>query len=207
MKIRLLCFAIALNALLLAAAPAGAQNKFALKTNLLHDATASVNLAAEYAFAPKMSIELSGSYNGWVVKDIRLQHMLVQPELKFWFCERFNGAFLDVHALAGTATLGSFYDFSQHYRKFPNLQTFLLKDALVLGFGGGIGYDWILSRHWNVEVELGLGYMFTKGDEYVLSTAADGSHYLPDDAIPVLEGSIFDYLGPTKLALSVVYLF
>ena len=207
MKKRILCFAIALNAFLLAALPSGAQTHWALKTNLLHDATASVNLAAEYAFAPKMSFELSGSYNGWVVNDVRLQHMLVQPELKFWMCERFNGAFIDVHGIAGKATLGCFYDFSQHYSRFPNLKTFLLNDATVLGLGGGIGYDWIISRHWNVEVEMGLGYMFVKGDEYVLSEAADGTHYLPANAMPVLEGSVFDYLGPTKLALSVVYLF
>ena len=184
-----------------------AQTSWALKTNLLHDATASVNLALEYAFAPKWSVELSGSYNGWNVADMRWRHWIVQPEARYWFCERFSGGFVAAHVLGGQATLGSFWDFSQYGPKFPNLKTFLLNNALVLGVGAGIGYDLVLGRHWNVEFELGVGYMYVTGDEYELVKAADGTHYLPAGAQPVLAGSIFDYLGPTKLAVSIVYLF
>ena len=59
----------------------------------------------------------------------------------------------------------------------------------------------------NLEVEIGFGYMYAKGDEYSLQKNEEGKYYLPDYAVPVLEGSIFDYLGPNKLALSLVYLF
>lgn len=207
MKLRLLSIAAVVAGLFLTAGSLSAQDRFAVKTNLLHDATASVNLGVEYGFAPKWTASVAGSFNDWKVADRWLNHFLVSPEVRYWFCERFAGTFVSVHAHAGSATLGRFWDFSQYYRKFPNLDTFMLKDATVLGVGVGLGHAFVLGRHWNLEAELGLGYMYTKGDEHELSVKADGSHYLPDEAIPVLQGSIFDYLGPTKMALSIVYLF
>ena len=94
----------------------GAQNKWALKTNLLHDATLSANLAIEYAFAPKWSIEISGSFHPEQLKlgNVRLAHWAVQPEIKYWLCERYQGFFLDLHAVGGSASVGCFpLDFSK----------------------------------------------------------------------------------------------
>lgn len=175
-----------------------AQNTFALKTNLLHDATASMNLAGEYAFAPKWSVQLEGSLRLWDAYGFTLDHYIVRPEARYWFCERFNGFFASAYVLGGKATVGHFYDFSKIYRRFPNLDYFLLKDATLLSGGVGVGYDLILSRHWNVEFAGSLGYMFVKGDEY---------DYYDQDAGPLLTGSIFDYVGPTALSVSIVYLF
>jgi len=183
---------------ILALQEVGAQNRFALKTNLLHDATASANLAAEYAFSPKWSVQLEGSVRLWDAYDVVLDHYIARPELRYWFCERFNGLFVSAYALGGKATVGHLWDFSQYYQRFPNLDSFLLKDALMLSAGGGIGYDLILSRHWNVEFAASVGYMFVKGDEY---------DYYSDDPEPLLRGSIFDYVGPTALSVNIVYLF
>ena len=205
MKARYLIAALA--ALALSLGSAAAQERFAVKTNLLHDATLSVDLGVEYGFAPKWSAEISGSYNNWKTGDMWLNHWLVAPEVRYWFCRRFAGTFVSLHGVGGKATLGGFYDFSQYYEKFPNLENFMLKDALVLGAGVGIGHAFILGRHWNLELELGIGYMYAKGDEYEMEKGGDGKYYLPDWSIPVLEGSEFDYNGPTKLALSIVYLF
>lgn len=198
---------ISLAAALLMAGSLQAQDRFAVKTNLLHDATGSVNLGVEVGITPKWTAQVAGSYNDWQIGDFWTNHWLVSPEVRYWFCERFAGTFVSVHAHAGDATLGGFWNFSKFYRRFPNLRTFMLKDALTMGLGVGIGHAFVLSRHWNLELELGLGYMYTKGDEYDLAEKADGTHYLPDNAIPVLKGSIFDYIGPTKMAVSLVYLF
>lgn len=198
---------ISLAAALLMAGSLQAQDRFAVKTNLLHDATGSVNLGVEVGITPKWTAQIAGSYNDWQIGDFWTNHWLVSPEVRYWFCERFAGTFVSVHAHAGDATLGGFWNFSKFYRRFPNLRTFLLKDALTMGLGVGIGHAFVLGRHWNLELELGLGYMYTKGDEYELTEKADGTHYLPDNAIPVLKGSIFDYIGPTKMAVSLVYLF
>ena len=205
MKARYVIAAIA--ALALSLGSATAQERFAVKTNLLHDATLSIDLGVEYGFAPKWSAEISGSYNNWKTGRMWLNHWLVAPEVRYWFCRRFAGTFLSLHGVGGQATLGGFYDFSKYYQKFPNLENFMLKDALVLGAGVGIGHAFILGRHWNLELELGIGYMYAKGDEYELEKGSNGQYYLPDWTIPVLEGSEFDYIGPTKLAVSIVYIF
>lgn len=175
---------------------AGAQNEFALKTNLLHDATASFNLAAEYAVASKWTIQLEGAVRLFDAYDITLNHWLVRPEMRYWLCESYNGFFISGYAMTGMATVGRLWDFSPVYYRFPNLKNFLLKDATLVSAGLGIGYDWILGRHWNLEAAFSLGYMFVQGDEY----------HTEDDT-PLLTGSIFDYTGPTGLSLSIVYLF
>ena len=184
-----------------------AQNKVALKTNLLHDATASVNLGVELGIAPKWTVQLSGSYNGWTVNDMRWRHALVEPEVRWWACERFSGFFVGAHLLGGTAAVGNVWDFSQYGTAFPNLKDYLLNDAMLFGGGAVVGYDLVLGRHWNLEFELGVGYLYVTGDEYRLSTDADGKRYLPAGAQPVLKGSIFDYVGPTKLSVTISYLF
>ena len=174
----------------------GAQNRWALKSNLLHDASASVNLALEYGFSQHWSVELSGSVNMWDLPDqLRLKHIIAQPELRYWLCDRFSGWFFDAHLIGGYLPgVGGFWDFSQYYYKFPNLKTFLLKDAMMLGAGIGLGYDVVLGRHWNLEIEAGLGYMYVRGDEYW-------------NNVLVLKSSEFDYIGPTRLGITISYLF
>ncbi|MBO4434979.1 MAG: DUF3575 domain-containing protein [Bacteroidales bacterium] len=175
-----------------------AQNTWAVKTNVLHDvSTLSLNVAGEYAFKPQWSAELSASTNLWGSwGGSRLEHVLLQPEVKYWFCEKFSGWFVDAHAIGGFANVGKFWDLSKIGPRCPDLRNYELRDALMLGLGVGGGYDFILNRHWNLELEGGLGYMFITGDEY-------------DGATPelLLKGSKFDYFGPTKLAVSIVYLF
>ncbi len=39
--------------------------KFAVKSNLLYDATATINLGVEMGLSKKWTLDLSGNYNGW----------------------------------------------------------------------------------------------------------------------------------------------
>ena len=73
--------------------------KFAVKSNLLYDATATINLGVEMELSKKWTLDLSGNYNGWKFgDDMRWKHWMVQPEARYWLCEKFNGHFLGVHA-------------------------------------------------------------------------------------------------------------
>ena len=66
----------------------------ALKTNLLYDATATVNAGLELGMAPQWTIDLNGNYNGWSTGGIKKwEHILVNPEVRYWLCERFAGHF------------------------------------------------------------------------------------------------------------------
>ena len=79
MKPKFLTMLAVLASLTLAASTSFAQNKWALKTNLISDATLSPNLALEYAFAPKWSIELSGAWHPQDLNlgNVRLAHWVV----------------------------------------------------------------------------------------------------------------------------------
>ncbi len=73
----------------------------AVKTNLLYDIAAfTANAGVEVGLAPRWTLDVSANYNGWTLSgDRRWKHWLVQPEARYWFCDRFAGHFIAGHAL------------------------------------------------------------------------------------------------------------
>lgn len=170
----------------------------ALKSNLLMDGFLNPNIGVEVSVAPKWSIELTGQGNFWTLSDgKKWKHWLLQPEARYWFCQAFDGHFIAVHAIGGVFNVGHinlpFSAFGHNFRT--------MRDNRYQGWavGGGIayGYSWALSKHWNIEAELGLGYAHTRYDVFECvgcgrKTAA-GRHR--------------NYVGPTKAAVNLVYVF
>lgn len=68
----------------------------------------------------------------------------------------------------------------------------------VIWPGGGItyGYDWILSPHWNLEAAIGIGYARLWYKE---------SPRIPCEKC--YENKHKNYFGPTKAAVSLIYVF
>ena len=81
--------------------------QFGLKTNLLYDATATVNLGAEMRVAPRWSIDVSGNLNAWSINNHKWKHWLVQPEARYWFCDATAGHFVGAHLLGGQYNIGN----------------------------------------------------------------------------------------------------
>lgn len=164
--------------------------KLGLKTNLLYDATATVNLGLEARMAPKWTFDLSGNYNGWSFKDNKKwKHWLAQPEARYWFCEAFNGHFVALHALGGQFNVGNVdIDLGRLSR---------LKDHRYEGYyygaGIGYGYQWVLTRRLNLEAEVGGGWIRSHFDKYACTQCGD-----------FMGHSRKDYFGLTKVALSLV---
>ncbi|MGN0231456.1 MAG: DUF3575 domain-containing protein [Muribaculaceae bacterium] len=172
--------------------------KVALKTNLLYDATATVNAGIEIGLAPRWTLDISGNFNGWTMSHNRKwKHWLVQPEARYWFCERFSGHFIGIHAHGGEYNFGNL----KNGIKFLGSDFSKLTDNRYQGWyaGGGLsyGYAWILGKHWNLEAELGIGYIYTRFDKYPCAECGE----------KIEEDASHHYFGPTKLALSIVYLF
>lgn len=172
--------------------------KTAVKSNLLYDATATINLGAEVGLAPRWSIDLSGNFNGWTFSHgRRWKHWLVQPEARYWFCDRFSGHFLGAHLLGGQYNVGGIKThLSILGTDFSPLREYRYQGWFA-GAGVAYGYSWILGRHWNLEAELGFGYIYTKYDRfrcvgYGKKVESDRPHH---------------YVGPTKAAINLVYLF
>lgn len=154
----------------------------ALKTNGLFWLITTPNIGLEVALSPKWTLDLSGAYNSWTFKDDKkMRFWLVQPEAKYWLCEKFEGHFVGAH-LHGAQYFGGFKD--KRY------------DGYLAGGGLTYGYDWILSPHWNLEASIGIGYARLWYKE---------SPRIP--CVKCYENKRKDYFGPTKAAISLVYIF
>lgn len=176
--------------------PARAQDT-AVKTNLLYDATATVNLGLEVGLAPKWTLDLSGNLNAWSASEqTKWKHWMVQPEARYWFCDRFSRHFVGAHMIGGIF----------NFAGLENNLSFLGTDFSVLGekryqgyaYGAGVayGFAFALSKHFNLELEAGFGYLCLDYDVF----ECDGCGRKVDEGF-------HHYVGPTKAAINLVYLF
>ena len=171
--------------------------KVGIKTNLISDAVTSPNLGVEFKMAPKWTFDISGQMNAWNIHERRWRNLMVQHEARVWYCEAFQGSFWGLHLIGGQFNIGNIkhaFDFlGQHFSQ--------LKDHRYQGWGAGAGigygYDWILAKHWNLEFEIGVGWIYTRFDKY--PCAECGTVEVKDQP--------HNYFGPTKLSLAIEYIF
>ncbi len=100
----------------------------ALKTNLLYDATTTINLGYEVALNQKTTLDIWVNYNPWTLghkwvglyedemtvpspsasnRESMLRSFTVQPEIRWWLCEKFNGHFFGAHIHGGVFNVGA----------------------------------------------------------------------------------------------------
>ncbi len=172
--------------------------EFAVKTNLLYDALLTVNAGAEVRLMPKWTLDLSGNFNAWTVNGRRWRHWLVQPEIRYWFCQEWQGHFVAAHTLGGQYNIGNmdFPNFNLLGNKLGDFKHHRYEGWYV-GVGIAYGYSWILSRHWNIEAEIGVGWVYSRATAYPCTECGTPEY----DKRPV------HYVGPTKAAVSLVYTF
>lgn len=172
--------------------------KAAIKTNLFSDASLNVSLGMEVGLAPKWTFDIMGELNTWTLShDRRWKHWVLQPEARYWFCDHFSGHFLGAHIHGGKYNIGGF----NGRVHFLGTDARKLKDARYQGWfiGAGVayGYAWILNRHWNLEAEIGFGYSYTRYDKYPCAKCGT----------KLETNKPHHYVGPTKAAINLVYLF
>ena len=169
----------------------------AVKTDLLKDVVLTPTIGVEFGLAPKWTFEVSGSLNAWPVNDHYWKQWMVMPEARYWFCQRFAGHFVGAHVLGGQYNFGNLHN----NIKFLGTDFSKLTDERHQGWmaGAGIayGYDWILSRHWNLEAEIGFGWVYTRYDVYPCATCGSKTR----------SRKPHNYVGPTKAAINLVYTF
>lgn len=171
--------------------------KVAVKTNIIYDALLTPNLGFEAKVAPQWTVELTGNVNLWTVNDRKWKQWSVQPEARYWFCQAFSGHFIGAHLIGGQYNFGNLpFDF-----KFLGTDFGILKDNRLQGWMGGAalayGYSWILDKHWNLEAELGIGWIRTKYDRYPCAVCGT----------KLQSGISHNYFGPTKVAINLEYVF
>lgn len=194
MRLKLL---LLLPVLLLCAGHRASAQKVAVKTNLVSDAALSPNLGIETGLAPKWTFDLSGQLNLWSVDGHKWRHWLVQPEARYWFCRRFSGHFIGVHALGGQYNFGNLdLDFKLLGTDFSILKDHR-REGWYVGAGVAYGYTWILSKHWSMEAEIGVGYVYTRYDQYPCAVCGNIE----------AQNRPHNYYGLTKAALNLIYNF
>ena len=102
----------------------------------------------------------------------------------------FNGWFVGAHLMGG--------EFNVSGIDVPLGVWDGLKDHRYEGWflGGGVtaGYQWVLSKHWNFEASIGVGYDYIKYKTFKCGNCGEK-----------LNSSHKHYVGPTKAALSLIY--
>lgn len=166
--------------------------KVAIKNNLLYDATVTPNLALEIAMSRKMTLEMAAGLNFFDFSDNKkIKHFLVQPELRWWTCDVFNGHFFGLHGHVAQFNVGG-WDIP-----LGRLKTF--RDNRYQGYlyGGGLsyGYQWLLRPRWNLEASIGGGYARIHYEKYPCTTCGTK-----------LDEGHTNYLGVTKAAVSLIYI-
>ncbi|GHV51756.1 hypothetical protein FACS1894181_14080 [Bacteroidia bacterium] len=183
-KKRILLMAILLPVLFQGFAQQAGTNpeKVSLRTNLLYWAVATPNLGVEWQPSDNWGILVNGAYSHWIWNGEDKQHRtwLVQPEVRYYLGENKNW-FLGLEGHAGE------FNF-----KFGD--TGYQGGAL----GGGItgGYKLRLSRVFDLDFSLGLGYTSLKYEEYYRS---NGVFVLKEGG---LKKNVF---APTQAGVSLIF--
>ena len=159
----------------------------ALKTNLLFLATTTPNAGVEIALSDRLTLDLWGAYNAWKFpNDMKLNLYLIQPELRYWPCQKFEGHFVGVHGHYGHFNIG----------QIPFISG--LKEHILRGdlYGGGVtyGYHWAVGDRWGFEAMIGAGYVRLDYTKYRCTACAEAvGRYTRT------------YFGPTRIGLSAIY--
>lgn len=159
----------------------------ALKTNLLFWGTTSPNAGLEVGIGRKFSLDIWGACNAWKFKNnMRLNFYLAQPEVRYWFCRKYEGHFIGLHGHYGHFSIGQIPFIS-------GLKNHELRGDL---YGGGItyGYHWALGIHWGLEAMIGGGVVYMDYTKYRCAECAEpvGTYQR-------------NYIGPTRAGISVIY--
>lgn len=164
--------------------------RLSVKTNALYLSTASISLGGEVGLGKKTTLDVIWGYNNWEFNGgKKWKHWLVMPEFRYYFCERFNGHFIGVHAgysqynFSGIPLL--YYRDAKYYRY----------EGWAVGAGISYGYQWIIAKRWNMEATVGVGVVYTEYGKYMHGRC--GAYLGDKNAL---------HIAPTKLGLSFIYM-
>lgn len=165
---------------------------FGLKSNLVYDATSSMNLGAEFKIGKKSSLDISGNWNPFTYSNNRKwKHVLVQPEFRLWTRDTFSGHFFGVHSHYAFYNISNLFD--PPFAENMNMNRY---QGWLIGAGLTYGYRWNFNHRWGLEASVGAGYAYLSYSKYPCSRCEDKTK----------DGNR-NYFGPTKAGLSLIYSF
>ena len=165
----------------------------AVKTNVLYDFLATVNIGAEFRVANRVTFDFPININAWPKSyNMKFKHILIQPEFRYWLKEEFDRHFFGAHVLYVNY---DWADMKLPFEIYPQLKNQRFKgDGYGIGFS--YGYHWFLTSALRLEWTVGLGYAYFKYDLYNCSSCKEiaGKDHSKH------------YFGPTKAGVSLIYM-
>jgi hypothetical protein len=163
---------------------AGAQS-LSLRTSVTMLATATPNIEISMPVSKKVSLHLPVMYNPWVMRqNSRFQQLTTMPGIRYW------------QQQCGVHYFASFYGIATRYHVGGWMDRKYRYDGTGYGAGVGFGYSWVLSDHWNFELEGGVGLIWADYDK--CGWQSDSHRYGSYRGLRVI---------PSKLDISVAYYF
>lgn len=165
----------------------------AISNNVFADAAGLLSAGIEIPCSKKTSVEIYGGIRPWKRKEESVfKSWFVQTQYRFWPCQLMNGFFWGPYAHAGQYNIGN-HDliFGIHVG-----QKSYRYEGWFAGAGIGVGYELALAKHWNLGAEVGAGYTYINYKKY--NCAICGSQK---------DKGGCNYIGISKLALSLIYIF
>lgn len=158
-----------------------------LHTNVLLWGTTTPNAGVEFAPARRITLNLSGAYNAWKLpNDMKLNLYLAEPEVRYWFCRKFEGHFLGVYGQYGHYNIG----------QIPFISS--LTDKVLRGefYAGGLsyGYHQALGDRWGIEWSIGVGYAYMPYEKFRCAECGER-----------LGRFSRTYIGPTRAGITLHY--
>lgn len=180
----------------------GRRTILALKTNGLYDAFTALNYSIEVPIGKRFSFAWQHYFPWWHTKknlNLCLQYLTLGGEFRWWFAPKpvaasekrvardvLTGHFLGVYGLWGKADI-------QVKRSIGNYQC-----ANIISAGLTYGYSMPMSRHWNIEFSISVGYARIPYQKYIPSDDWQILWKDPENA------GVLHWFGPTNIAISFV---
>ena len=176
-----------------------------MKTNALYLATATPNAGVEVALSERWTLEIEGGYNPWTFNketNMKARHWLVSPEVRYWFCNSFQGHFIGINGNYTQFNIGGLpFSLSPAFISLGNGESVLpdLQNSRVEGWAAGAGltygYAFPIARRWNMEFTAGFGWWYTVYDQYESRKCGLFQETVQKHA-----------LGPTSVGISFIYM-
>ena len=147
--------------------------------------TATPNVEVSMPVSKKVSLHLPVMYNPWIMKEnSRFQQLTVMPGIRLWQQQCGVHYFCSIYGIASRFHVGGWFNNKYRY------------DGTGYGAGAGVGYSWVLSDHFNLDVEAGVGVIWAEYDK--CGWQSDSHRYGSYKGLRFI---------PTKLDISIAYFF
>lgn len=163
--------------LLLASAIGAWSQRATVSTNALYWLTATPNVAMQFRTSRLTSVqmEVMGRYKPGLMGH-NLRFVGFSPEVRFW-PEQVGLQRFYVGMMAQTAIYDARWASGDTHK------------GGIIGFGPSFGFDWIVGKHWNIELSTGLGCVLLR----------DRKNYAEHHTTHL-------YPAPLRLGVNVVYI-